>query len=174
LKLKKVVIQIPKAETKTKSRDKSEATQLIMSTEKSPFSPVAMRSVAWFYQRLGKPVSVTHADMQSVYGDAAPDMSTVWRWYQLHAGDNIDLGTNRGLAGQETKVWVSVWSVFSMMNHMQPYGKLLWLLERQSRQFGAFSTGASFSASIWDGFHMTSLWLKNRRGLQRPASSWNL
>ena len=136
MKLKKVVIQIPKAETKTKSRDKSEATQLIMSTEKSPFSPVAMRSVAWFYQRLGKPVSVTHADMQSVYGDAAQDMSTVWRWYQLHAGDNIDLGTNRGLAGQETKVLVSVWSVFSMMNHIQPYGKLLWLLERQSRQFG--------------------------------------
>ena len=62
-----------------------------MTEEINPLSPVCMRAVAWFYKTLGKSVGEAHGDMERVYGNAAPGVATVYRWYECYTGDCPDL-----------------------------------------------------------------------------------
>jgi len=58
-----------------------------MSEEITPFTPICMRSVVWFYQQLGKSCAETHADMVRVYGDETPDVATIYRWRSKYDGE---------------------------------------------------------------------------------------
>jgi len=69
-----------------------------MAAEFSVFSSQSVRSVIWFYQRLGKSISETKFDLDRVYGEAAPCTTTVslW-WHRAEEGlANVDDRTRPG------------------------------------------------------------------------------
>lgn len=63
-----------------------------MEEEFSVFSSQSIRSVIWFCQRLGKSISETKRDLDSVYGEEAPSMNTVRLWWHRAEGGCTQIG----------------------------------------------------------------------------------
>lgn len=57
-------------------------------------SRTSKRAIICFYCALGKTITETHHDLVAVYGEDAPALSVIHRWFQRHRAGRVDLEDN--------------------------------------------------------------------------------
>jgi len=85
----------------------SEVTQKEMSSRILINSRTSKRAIICFYCALGKTITETHHDLVAVYGEDAPALSVIHRWFQRHRAGRVDFWkTIHGQEGHLQKDWM--------------------------------------------------------------------
>jgi len=94
---------------------------------------VAKRNIIWFYFRLGKSITETHADLEKVYEEDAPAMSTVHYWFvRFREGETSVVDKQRTGRPVDKEAEESVAAVLEEM----PYSSARQISERTGRSLG--------------------------------------